>query len=277
MARADSVSSPQGNAASLGEKLFATRRLTLDLAAPLSDADATVQPFPDASPAKWHLAHTTWFFETFVLRDHVPGYTAYDDRFAFLFNSYYEAEGERHARPKRGTIVRPKMEWNQLDPTIITWSGNAELDLSPGAVAHRLDQLIEVRHIIEPASAALAARRGTPEDFARIKAAYAAMEAAGTDAEAFMQADLNFHVACLRAAHNDFLLPIAHAIRTAMKTSLSITTRDPHENRNVSLPLHRAIHDAIIARDEHAAVAAMQRHLKDTEKRRAQAAGRSAV
>jgi DNA-binding FadR family transcriptional regulator len=187
------------------------------------------------------------------------------------------SKGLVDARPKRGTIVRPKMEWNQLDPTIITWSGNAELDLSPGAVAHRLDQLIEVRHIIEPASAALAAQRGTPEDFARIKAAYAAMEAAGTDAEAFMQADLNFHVACLRAAHNDFLLPIAHAIRTAMKTSLSITTRDPHENRNVSLPLHRAIHDAILARDEDAAVAAMQRHLKDTEKRRAQAAGRFAA
>ena len=99
MARADSVTSPRGSAASLLDRLFATRKLTLDLAAPLSDADATIQPFPDASPAKWHLAHTTWFFETFVLRDHVPGYEPYDERFAYLFNSYYEAEGERHPRP----------------------------------------------------------------------------------------------------------------------------------------------------------------------------------
>jgi ergothioneine biosynthesis protein EgtB len=88
----------------------AVRGLSLAIAAPLSDADACLQPMPDASPAKWHLAHTTWFFETFVLRDHLPGYRAYDDSYAYLFNSYYEGEGERHPRARRGMISRPSLD-----------------------------------------------------------------------------------------------------------------------------------------------------------------------
>lgn len=93
----------------LRDRFLAARKLTLDLAKPLSDADATVQSMPDASPAKWHLAHVTWFLETFILRDHVPGYKAFDDDFAYLFNSYYEAEGARHARAARGLITRPSL------------------------------------------------------------------------------------------------------------------------------------------------------------------------
>ena len=85
------------------------RGLTQAIAAPLSDADATVQSMPDASPAKWHLAHVTWFFETFVLRDHVENYRPFDPRYAYLFNSYYEAEGPRHARPMRGMLSRPAL------------------------------------------------------------------------------------------------------------------------------------------------------------------------
>jgi ergothioneine biosynthesis protein EgtB len=97
-------------AASLAERLPGVRSLSEAIAAPLSDADATLQPMPDASPAKWHLAHTTWFFETFILRDHASGYQPFDERYAFLFNSYYEAEGPRHARPRRGMLSRPSLD-----------------------------------------------------------------------------------------------------------------------------------------------------------------------
>jgi ergothioneine biosynthesis protein EgtB len=76
-------------------------------AASLSPEDQVVQSMPDASPIKWHRAHTTWFFEQFVLVPHAPSYRGYDPRFAFLFNSYYVAVGPRHARPKRGLVTRP--------------------------------------------------------------------------------------------------------------------------------------------------------------------------
>jgi ergothioneine biosynthesis protein EgtB len=76
-------------------------------AAPLSPEDQIVQSMPDASPTKWHRAHTTWFFEQFLLVPNVPGYRAFDERFAFLFNSYYVSAGPRYARPQRGLVTRP--------------------------------------------------------------------------------------------------------------------------------------------------------------------------
>jgi dimethylhistidine N-methyltransferase len=86
------------------------RQSSQSLSTPLSEADATVQSMPDASPAKWHLAHTTWFFETMVLEPHLPGYRLFDERFNFLFNSYYESIGPRQPRPMRGMLTRPSLE-----------------------------------------------------------------------------------------------------------------------------------------------------------------------
>jgi ergothioneine biosynthesis protein EgtB len=92
--------------ADLAHRFAAVRRRTLALCAPLSIEDHQVQPMPDASPAKWHLAHTTWFFEALVL----PEEPAFDPEFAFLFNSYYEALGERVPRARRGLVTRPSLD-----------------------------------------------------------------------------------------------------------------------------------------------------------------------
>ena len=100
---------PAACCTTLDTRFRKVRDLSANLVAPLSDADASVQSMDDASPAKWHLAHTTWFFETFVLRDFLAGYRLHDDRFPFLFNSYYEAEGQRHARSRRGMVTRPTL------------------------------------------------------------------------------------------------------------------------------------------------------------------------
>src|SRR3546814_8029667 len=92
----------------LAERYRAVRARSIALAAPLSAEDAMVQSMPDASPAKWHLAHTTWFFERFVLgaRD---GYAPVDPQWDYLFNSYYNSVGPMHARPRRGLGSRPSL------------------------------------------------------------------------------------------------------------------------------------------------------------------------
>jgi ergothioneine biosynthesis protein EgtB len=92
------------------DRFLSVRALSERLAAPLSAEDQTVQSMPDASPTKWHLAHTTWFFETFLLRPHARDYRVYDPAYEYLFNSYYEAVGPRHPRPQRGMITRPGVE-----------------------------------------------------------------------------------------------------------------------------------------------------------------------
>jgi ergothioneine biosynthesis protein EgtB len=92
------------------EEYLRIRATTERLASVLSAEDQTVQTMPDVSPTKWHRAHVTWFFETFVLGEYAQGYHAFDDAFAYIFNSYYEAVGARHPRPERGLLSRPGID-----------------------------------------------------------------------------------------------------------------------------------------------------------------------
>jgi ergothioneine biosynthesis protein EgtB len=95
--------------AELAARFKAVRQHSLSLAEPLSPEDQCVQSMPDASPTKWHLAHTTWFFESVILKPHVPGYREVNGHYASLFNSYYESLGPRHPRPQRGLLSRPSL------------------------------------------------------------------------------------------------------------------------------------------------------------------------
>ncbi len=99
---------PPTQAPEVALSLYRTlRQATAALTRSLTAEDMGAQSMPDASPTKWHLAHTTWFFETFMLVPHLPGYRLFDPRFGYLFNSYYEAVGPRQPRPARGLITRP--------------------------------------------------------------------------------------------------------------------------------------------------------------------------
>ena len=101
------LSSPIEDRCAERDRFAAIRRETEALAANLTPEDQAIQSMPDVSPTKWHLAHTSWFFETFLLQPFDPAYRAFDPAFAYLFNSYYEAVGPRHPRPERGLLSRP--------------------------------------------------------------------------------------------------------------------------------------------------------------------------
>ena len=100
---------PAADAGPLPLRYAGVRARTLELAAPLSEEDCCVQSMPDASPVKWHLAHTTWFFETFVLEQFEPGFKPFHADFRVLFNSYYNGVGDKHPRPQRGMLSRPSL------------------------------------------------------------------------------------------------------------------------------------------------------------------------
>lgn len=123
---------------SLPDRYTRVRQLTVKRASPLSAEDQCVQSMPDASPVKWHLAHTSWFFENVVLLPFLPGYKVFDESFAYLFNSYYEALGPRHPRMNRGMLTRPSLnqvlDYRQhIDASMLILLSHTEV-LSPQAL-----------------------------------------------------------------------------------------------------------------------------------------------
>ena len=100
---------PAPRPSALADRYAAVRQASLALAAPLTAEDCQVQSMPDASPTKWHLAHVTWFFETFLLERFEPGFRPFDPAFRVLFNSYYKGVGEQYPRPQRGLVTRPTL------------------------------------------------------------------------------------------------------------------------------------------------------------------------
>src|SRR6516225_6871397 len=122
----------------------AVRAETEQRAALLSPEDQMVQSMADASPTKWHRAHTTWFFEQFILLPHLKNYQVYDDDFAFLFNSYYVAAGPRHARPRRGLLTRPGNEEVAAYRAHVDTAIERLLDEVSGASLARVTALIEL-------------------------------------------------------------------------------------------------------------------------------------
>ena len=97
----------------MSEEYERTRRATTSFCEPLAIEDYVIQAMADVSPAKWHLGHTTWFFERFILNEHINNYDPYHPKYGYLFNSYYNAVGPMHCRPNRGLLSRPTVE--QID------------------------------------------------------------------------------------------------------------------------------------------------------------------
>lgn len=119
------------NLLSLADQYLVTRQLSIEIASPLSNEDMQLQSMPDASPIKWHLAHTTWAFETFILTSLLPDYAQFDKHFEYLFNSYYNAIGKQFSRAKRGLLSRPDIDEvikyrQHVDNAILKWLAETE-------------------------------------------------------------------------------------------------------------------------------------------------------
>ncbi|MFI6936175.1 FadR/GntR family transcriptional regulator [Streptomyces sp. NPDC050287] len=160
------------------------------------------------------------------------------------------SKGLIESRQKRGTTIRPRADWNLLDSDLLRWQG------SSAPTDRFLDDLAEVRAIVEPAGARLAAARRTDADLAAIRLALDAMAAAGADADAMVEADLAFHRALLEAAHNELL----SRMEVVIEAGLRIRDRIVHgaQHFSDSVPVHRELLRAIEAGDPDAAVSAVE-------------------
>jgi len=163
------------------------------------------------------------------------------------------AKGMIESRPRRGITVLAQEHWNALDPDVLSWGHDGRVD---GDCMHKL---AEVRRIVEPAAAELAAKRATDSELAAIQNAFDDMAKNIENIDAFIDADLRCHAAIISASHNEFLRPVANVICAAMLSSLRITNPTVIQNRN-SVNLHDAINLAIQARDPEGARAAMAAH-----------------
>lgn len=152
------------------------------------------------------------------------------------------AKGLLESRPKLGTRVRPKESWNMFDSDVLNWC----FESAPSA--EFLRALFEVREVIEPAAAALAARRASDEQIVAIEQAYKAMEEAETEGEEHILSDINFHMAILRATNNEFMVSLGESIKTALTGLFRISSSQTSEYVG-SLPGHRAVYQGIHDRD----------------------------
>lgn len=159
------------------------------------------------------------------------------------------AKGLLRARPRQGTFVQPEDQWNLLDPDVLRWLLERKFSMS------LLRSFTELRVAIEPAAAELAARNLTPEGQAKLEAGYARMVAAHAGDDDPFDADIAFHVAVLEASGNLFFAQFRDLVATALRTSIRFTNR--FKGRTASLPAHKAVKDAIEARDPAGAHAAM--------------------
>ena len=167
------------------------------------------------------------------------------------------AKGLVESRPKVGTTVRPRSAWNMLDPDVLAW----HIAVKPDRAL--FDSLFEVRLIIEPASAAMAAELASEAQRQELRAAYDAMEAACDDIDAAVGADLRFHQAVLNSTGNAFIESLGSVIETALAASFRLSDSAHPNAYAAALPEHRAVLDAIEAGKPEAARAAMLELLLD--------------